>query len=91
MSTTSAASQPIPGDVANHCSPWPHHGQWDWAPYNPYQVAAPLVWPTAERKPHVCPVCEGKGQKTEEFYGGHGAYLIDCRSCKGNGIVWQPA
>lgn len=42
---------------------------------------------------HVCPVCNGTGQKTQNFYengsfsSSAGTCLVTCRSCKGNGYV----
>jgi hypothetical protein len=48
-----------------------------------------------EKKPHVCPVCWGKGIVPNNFYltPGHewtGQSLSPetCRSCGGSGIVW---
>jgi len=43
--------------------------------------------------PHVCPVCEGRGERPAAFYDpalADGA-AVDCRSCKGSGVVWRPA
>lgn len=34
------------------------------------------------RKPHVCPVCEGRGQM-ENLVERH-----DCHSCSGKGVLW---
>lgn len=59
----------------------------------------PTRWPWPQ-KPHTCPVCGGKGQVRPGFYnvgrqvvrgdlyGNTGSDL--CRTCKGNGIVWEP-
>ncbi len=41
-----------------------------------------------DKKPHKCPVCEGKCKKMFELPSG-GYYEIDCKSCDGKGIVWE--
>ena len=50
-----------------------------------------------ERRPHVCPVCGGKGLVPAGFYNiGYDPYTYTtdipqpelCRSCGGTGIVW---
>lgn len=45
------------------------------------------------KRPHKCPVCEGRGWVPNGFYG-----VVDCtstanetcRSCNGAGIIWTP-
>ena len=46
-------------------------------------------------KPHICPVCRGRGLVPVDFYlsqtGELGSIAGDerCRSCNGTGIVWH--
>lgn len=60
--------------------------------YEPPEYASRWPWP---KQPHTCPVCKGKGQVNAGFYNmsGHslsGGTAEQCRTCDGNGIVWQP-
>jgi len=51
----------------------------------------------AQRRPHVCPICGGKGLVMNGFYRAigvdswstEGSELETCRSCAGRGIVWE--
>ena len=52
---------------------------------------------SAQRRPHVCPVCGGKGLVMNGFYRAIGVNSWStggsepetCRSCAGRGIVWE--
>lgn len=54
----------------------------------------PPCWyyPTYGRTPHVCPVCEGRGNVPPGFYDRPtmttSPILETCKSCSGIGIVW---
>jgi len=47
-------------------------------------------------KPHICPVCGGRGTVPASFYGhdGYSHYQMVaeelCRTCGGQGVVWSP-
>jgi DnaJ-class molecular chaperone len=36
--------------------------------------------------PHRCPVCEGTGKVIDSRL----RDTVDCKACKGKGIVWEP-
>ena len=86
--------------ITNHCHPHNPFNPPYYTPYfqpfiDPYQYAAPIVWsvPVTEKMPHKCPVCKGRGQMPAGFYevgGIDGAKRVACRSCAGNGLVWEP-
>ena len=42
-----------------------------------------------EKKPHTCPVCQGKGQSWFDHENNLGKYIANCHPCQGKGIVWQ--
>jgi hypothetical protein len=50
---------------------------------------------SADKQPHCCPVCYGRGFVAQGFYSGTGETFMSaggtepCRSCKGSGIVWN--
>ncbi len=43
-------------------------------------------------KPHVCPICDGRGYLPSNFYNKSSALYnsagAKCRTCNGTGIVW---
>lgn len=45
--------------------------------------------------PHRCPVCGGRGTVPGSLYtgltGATGTTWVMCRTCRGRGIVWEPA
>ena len=46
---------------------------------------------TADKNPHKCPVCNGKGAVPCNFYMGTqttNAGDIPCRACGGSGVLW---
>ena len=50
-------------------------------------------WFGVEPRPHICPVCEGRGTVPEGFYDDERwrvttAAPKTCRTCGGRGIVW---
>lgn len=49
--------------------------------------------PSSHSRPHVCPVCSGRGTVPPGFYGGKSDSSNlpqTCRTCSGRGIVWEP-
>lgn len=49
--------------------------------------------PLTRSKPHVCPVCSGRGTVPAGFYreGPDASKLPQtCRTCWGSGVVWEP-
>jgi DnaJ-class molecular chaperone len=44
------------------------------------------------RSPHVCPICNGRGQVPERFYNEKSAdnFRVACRTCHGSGVIWEP-
>lgn len=36
--------------------------------------------------PHRCPICRGSGKIDTPI----GVQMAECRTCKGEGIVWEP-
>ena len=53
------------------------------------------IYHTPERKPHLCPVCLGKGFVAHGFYISQTGHYVtnstapeQCRSCGGQGIIW---
>jgi len=77
--------------LTRHCAhtDWPYTVVWDhlW-PRGTY--TPPEFQCTAERKPHICPVCYGRGIVPAGFYETTftEAQEEPCRSCQGTGIVW---
>jgi len=64
-----------------------------WGEYWPYNWNY-YTWPQSEKKPHLCPVCNGKGTVPRGFYE-HGDFVSStnagpeqCKACLGQGIVW---
>lgn len=53
----------------------------------------PPFYPTIpQQTPHKCPVCEGTGKVSLDFYGDEGDTFLNipgrCRSCTG-GVIWR--
>ena len=57
--------------------------------------------PTWSTEPHVCPVCEGRGEVRRGFYSAQSAWTTEwqmsvpqvmerCKTCSGRGVVWKP-
>ena len=58
-------------------------------------------WSLGSTKPHLCPVCEGRGEVRSGFYlpqhdhtlwseSSQAHPMERCRSCRGRGVVWKP-
>lgn len=50
-----------------------------------------------DKKPFKCPVCRGSGQVPANLYRDQDCSTnrmergyVDCRTCKGNGVIWGP-
>ena len=45
------------------------------------------------KRPYTCPVCNGKGVVSADFYPDEevedGNCWIDCRACNGSGVLWR--
>lgn len=62
----------------------------------PDEYIIPSVWEPPERKPHICPVCYGRGSVSQGFYSDNrqgvlyvgGTAPETCRTYGGGGIVW---
>jgi DnaJ-class molecular chaperone len=41
-------------------------------------------------KPHVCPICDGRGYVPSSFYytSNTSVNTVTCKTCNGTGIVW---
>lgn len=56
----------------------------------------PLRSEQESKKPHLCPVCVGRGLVQRGFYNVGNVYDTTdatpevCKTCGGNGIVWEP-
>jgi len=63
--------------------------------YFKYFTLPPIETPktTPSKIPHKCPVCAGRGHMPYNFYQDIKAIIttdpVNCRSCKGTGIVWE--
>lgn len=59
------------------------------------EKVSPVPWSIA---PHVCPVCDGRGEVRKGFYLPRPAWTESttaiftekCRTCQGRGVVWKP-
>jgi len=56
----------------------------------------PALVDERQKKPHCCPICNGRGRVPAKFYydeqpwsTSDSAYYQICRSCVGTGIVWS--
>ena len=63
---------------------------------NPENLSQDKPWPWREEKPHVCPVCKGRGIVPADFYESRHQFgtiaaprNVPCRTCNGMGIVWR--
>ena len=57
-----------------------------------YSIIYKPETPASTLTPHTCPVCQGRGTVTCNFYSGE-TYGSDatpqtCKSCKGTGVLW---
>ncbi len=81
----------IYGYTCPGCGIWVGNGTYHTCGVNPIQQIT--TFPKIEMKPHLCPVCEGKGQvafnPADPLATSRDRNSWPCKPCTGTGVLWQ--